>query len=550
LLAFLWRARWFIRLPAIAYATTVWLFGELYPPTIIGNVFAWAVLVLVFAPDEVAPRNWLPRVLPGALAAAAGAVAALTYFGDLIPLMEATVYPGHRVSGGGGIPWTMLVTHLFPYFTTLGYRPLIPAFNMCEAGIVGSHLALILLIFAEHRALADWCGRHWRSLAILGGAILLLAAWVMLPIPAVYGVPLLWHLSRPGALLWGLGLLWTIGLAMALSNVPLKFSLLRLGVFALTIIAAWTVSKLLLLDPASEAAAVVHTPHDALREGRYDLYVLVPMGVLAILRYWRADWMLPRLRTGLLLCALLPLAVTFGRFNPVERADAIMTTKTTPLLEASKALAAANPHGWAAVPGPYGLVLGAFGIPAVNQVLFHPEFAFFRKLYPDMPAEEFDQIFNRYAHVHLSTDAKPWNPRPDVILLPIFDVGTPLPVALGHLGIDRTEPANGNFTLTAQPQGDGSHWRLVADGWAPFAGLTASQRLELVFNDGRIVSARAVRVPRTDVGDHFRDRAYDTAGFQMEVMVELPAPVDHFPAHSLTIVAVDGEKPPILLAGN
>ena len=536
MLAFLSRRPWYIRLPALTCATATWLLGDFYPPAIIGNGFAWAILILAFAREETARRVWGTRLLPAMLALGLGIGLVWLYFSDLIPAVAGTIYPGHRISGGGEVPWVMLLAHLLPNVATLGYRPLIGPSNVCEVGVVGTFLPLIVVIFADHRSLLAWLRGNKASTAFWLAGLGLMLAWMAFPIPAEYGMPFLWHRSRSGAMLWGFGLLLTIGLAILATQVEFRFTARRAAIFAAIIAAAWVTSKTLLLSPGSEAAIAVNGPAlKALRSRCYDLHVLVPLAFLAALHAVRPRWVKARLRPALLLCSLLALAATFGRFNPLQSAEAIMTRQTTPILEAAKELAAANPHGWAAVHGQHGVILNAFGVPSIGLTLFRPEFAFFRKLYPDMPDDEFNRIFNRYSNLLLSYRPRPWLPRPDIIALPIFDVGTVLPVAIAD-GLPPSEDRRGNVDRVEESI-EGSRHRLVLFGWAPFAGIAPPQALSVHASSGRILSARAVRETRIDIGAALKNPAYDNAGYALELVVE--AAESPFPLRSIDLVATN-----------
>ena len=521
LLAFLSRGSWYLRLPLITWATAAWLLGEFYPPAIIGNIFAWAVILLGFCREEFSLPNLPTRLVPGLLAVAAGAGIVWFYFSDLIPLMQDTVYPGRRISGGGGISWTMILAHLLPNFATMGYLPVIDASNVCEVAVVGTFLPLMLAVFADHRGLAAWARDNRPSLAVWLGGMALMIVWMTCPVPPAFGVPFLWHRSRPGALLWGFGLLLTIGSAVIFSKAPLRFGTSRAILFGSIVGTGWLLSKGVLLSADSEAGLVAHSLREKLSVGRWDLFVLAP-GAAVVLAHWlRPAWTAARLRPLLLACSLLPLAATFGRFNPIVSSKAIMTRETTPLIETIRELAAANPHGWAAVNGQHGMVLNAFGVPSIGQTLFHPELPFFRKLYPDMPEDQFTWIFNRYAQIFLDYKSHPALPRPDVIALPIFDVGTPLPVVAEEEGATATACGSGSIDriFEAEPP-QGSRHQLVVTGWAPFAGIAPQQQLVVSAEGGHILSAKAVREPRLDVSAKFGDPALANAGYAMELTVE------------------------------
>jgi len=236
---FLWRARWWWRLPALAAAVAVWLIGQLYPPVILATALACGVAIAAFRPDALRPG----RLLPGALAAAAGAAIAWLHYADLIPILAATVYPGGRIADGGGVSTLQLAAHLFPSLVTQRFEP-IPLWptNACEIAVVGSFLPLAIACLCDHRALLRWGTRRRRALLIWAAGLAAMLIWMVVPIPARFA-PVL-HLVPPARMLWGFGLLLTIGLAVVAANATWLLTRARVGAFIGAALAAWVVSKL------------------------------------------------------------------------------------------------------------------------------------------------------------------------------------------------------------------------------------------------------------------------------------------------------------------
>jgi hypothetical protein len=536
LLVFLSHGPWFLRVPGIAYTVAVWLFGELYPPPIIGNAFAWIILVLAFAREELAPHNWLRRLAPALLGLAIGIGTVWLYFIDLIPIMQNTIYPGQRISSGGGVSWLMILAHAFPNITTLEYQPILTDTNVCEIGVVGSYFPLIFFMFADYGSLLVWLKQNRTSAIIWGAGLALMLSWMVLPLPATVGIPFLWHRVPGIRMLWGFGLLLTFGLAIVACHIKWKLNKLRIGVFTIFVLVVWFVSKTILIEEGTAASAIETSR--ALQIGFADLVVLVPIAITALIHYLRPLWTRPRLHIALALSALFSLVLTFGRFNPIQSAHAIFTHDKTRFLEAAAIMQRANPKGWLAIPGGFGQTLNAFGISAINHTLLQPQLSFFRGLYPNMPDEEFNQIFNRYANVLVDFEAYPSVPRPDVVSLPIFDVGTPVSVERLE-GASIFTPRGGEVVKVVSTRINYWNWRVVVIGWAPFAGIDHRQKLGVAIADGFVVSARAVRLISTSVGDAVSNRSYDTAGFALEITGTLRDSVTSFPISSLIITATD-----------
>ena len=65
-------------------------------------------------------------------------------------------------------------------------------------------------------------------------------------------------------------------------------------------------------------------------------------------------------------------------------------------------------------------VLNGVGYKSVTHVLATPSPRLFRKYFPRLDERKFNQIFNRYAHISLTTEEEPRVTRsPDVIRVPI-----------------------------------------------------------------------------------------------------------------------------------
>jgi hypothetical protein len=75
-------------------------------------------------------------------------------------------------------------------------------------------------------------------------------------------------------------------------------------------------------------------------------------------------------------------------------------------------------------PGVVGAALNGLGVPAINHVLMAPRLEFFRPFFADLSAQEFNAIFNRYAHIMPEDVPAPFSPQLDVIVVPVnrFDV--------------------------------------------------------------------------------------------------------------------------------
>ena len=395
---------------AVCYATTVWLLSHLYPPVVISLGFVGAVLVFAFWRDRLTSVHLL-ATLVGLVTSLA---LVLFYYRDVIPVMEATVYPGTRRHGGGAIPVALWASQFFPRFL---YRSLaelksLIELNVCEASTVGSYLPILFAAFVDYRRIAPLAGHghaartvavaRWR-LAVIGIGLLLMSAWFFLPLPPEVGRVLLWDRVPPSRMMFAYGLLLLCFVLAFASNAEFRLTWPRFWVAAMVVAAGAWVSKSE-MSTAGFAAAVE------------DAFVLIPVALVVACRRILAG----RAGVALIGCAALANAFAFGLFNPIQSAKPIMTPPPeTPIVAELRRKADRHPDGWLVVPGFPGAILNGIGFKSVSHVLMTPQMDFFRPFFPEMPQSEFEYLFNRYAHLQLHGIDKPSLPRPDVIWAPV-----------------------------------------------------------------------------------------------------------------------------------
>jgi hypothetical protein len=550
LAAFLIRCRWYVRLPAVAYASAVWLFSLLYPPFIISAAFALAVLAIAFQPE----RLRLPVLMPSGLAVAIALALVWLYFGDNVQVMRDTVYPGQRNEGGGGLSQLMFLAHLFPYLTTLEFEPLIPDRNACEVSVVSSFFPLAFLIFADYRALFHWVRTHPWPGFVCGVGFAMMAAWMLLPIPAEVGRLLLWNVMPSQRMLWGMGLLLTLGLGVVSSRVPWRLTGSRCLVFTGAVLSAWLASKIVLVEswypkPGLLAFSALGRAHD-------DLFVLVPLAVVMIAATIRPLAILSKTgnaRGAIVTAVVIAAAGTFGRFNPIQSARPIFKTPETPLISAMRDMAAAHPKGWAALEGRHGAIFNGLGIRTINHALLAPQREFFRPFFPDLPPDQFNFFFNRYVHIGLTMTDKVELRRADNVVLPIQRFGLELPVDSGpelNPSLNRELPNAGHLDGISIKRLESGNWLAVVRGWAPFERWHSEQRLvvklasprllaDFSMNGATILDVAAVRLPRPDIVAALADPALNLSGFVLMIELQVNGNLEAVPSEALSISSID-----------
>jgi hypothetical protein len=397
--------------PLLFWVSAVWIFGFVYPPFIIPTAFVLLVLLMTYRRDALSYSN----IFTGIFAIVCLSSAFYCYFGHLITLMSSTVYPGHRLSQGGDFSESRFVAHLLPFFTTANFSPLLSRSNECEVSVVATLLPLTIALFADYQSLANYCLENRKSLIFVVIALILMFIWMAFPVPSGIGTFLLWNRVPPTRMAWAFGLLLTLFLVIVASNIAFRFSPIRFVLFAFVIVGAWLTSKIGFTEIWSHAFP---NAWSALKRSWFDWVALLPFGAVFLSNAYftyAKRWT----REMTLSAAMLTGAITFGTFNPLQPAQIIFDIPETPFLKNMKTMADKNPNGWAVVPGFYGALINGAGIPAINHTLTTPQVEFFKKIFPSMPDNKIQAIFNRYMQVIPKPNVEPHTLNPAAVLVPI-----------------------------------------------------------------------------------------------------------------------------------
>jgi hypothetical protein len=406
-----------LKWPLLTYCAAAWLFGGLYPPYQIPTVLALGALVVGLRKDAITIRSAVMTCLSAAIVFGI----AYAYFRDLAEIMRSTVYPGARVSGGGGVSLAQLAAHVLPFVSTWEFVPVIARSNECEVAVVASALPLLLLTCADYRSIYSVRKESAWPQWVIGGVLALMLAWIALPIPSQVGRVLLWHYVPPYRMTWAFGMLLTLSAVVLLSKVRVRFTLPRIGIFCVAMVVSWLASQRLSVESAQRIPAGIN-----------DWFEFAAMtavvSVWALMRVMRRavsfgdEW-------AVAAAAATVGLVTFGTFNPLQSAHVIFAIPNSERQEEFRDQMRSNPNGWLIAPGMYGAILNGAGISAINHCVPAPQLEFFRAVFPEMPAADFNEVFNRYANVMGRPEPVPRLLQSDAIVVPIDAFAKPQPDA-------------------------------------------------------------------------------------------------------------------------
>jgi len=515
--------RWGWKALLLAWMLPVVAFPYVYPALLASLAFLGAVLVLAISPSWFRSRsNWI-----AALVGAANCLLVLyLYFADILPVMYGTEYPGHRIATPGTVPFTAVLSQLYPFLTFQlhGYRQLV-SINICEIGAVGSFLPILTLCLTRYRDVVQRPALM-RALAVLGAAFALTTAWQLAPAPIWLGQLLQWTAGPPQRLLLVSGILLASACLLIWANRLIVINIPRLVLF----LVIGPIGSVLL-----KAAIFSLRPSDLL----FDV-VVSAIAIGGGLALW---YLPPLLRPRALLAAVVLMNVAvFGHFNPLQPTRPIFHPPETAVLRQLREAAAKAPQGLVVDPRFYGATLNGLGFRSVSHMLQSPSLEFFRAYFPAMDPVQFNRIFNRYALVILSNVPVPLSNDADAIYVPIEAFR---PVA--HQRTAVVEPLNfsacdhntgGSIDrITPEPSG------ISIEGWAPWKSETREQGISILTSRS-IARAQLRTVQRPELAERFSDYRFVKSGFHLQVTSADGLPIR---PEEIVVLALGAAREPLRL---
>jgi hypothetical protein len=398
-LAPLWAIPFAARLALFFWLLTCGLLSYFYPPNAIALGFVAVLFWLCIRPDWL---EWRKMLALGVTAAAAAALV-IFYLQDAIEILSHTVYPGHRVAGGGGIEFRRWLTHFLPTSQMHDHVALIVMPNICELSTIGSIYVLATLFFVPWREVLTQSSREdWRRWILLGVGVVATQVWIAVPLPPWVGYPLLWHLVPSGRMVLAAGVLLVTLAFLVAQRHPLRLSWARTLGFGLTLGLAWVLYK----RPAGIGLA------EAFRDWVYIVPVVLAGALVAVGRLTPV-----RANTWLLGSAAALGAISFATFNPIQKTTPIFAKHQTPVTADFDQRLQREGRGFLLVPwgasffAHSGLPLVALGYPSLAYSTFDPAMDMWRKMFPELPPDRLNQAFNNAGSVLFDTIPEPrWEP--------------------------------------------------------------------------------------------------------------------------------------------
>ena len=390
------------RVPRILWhGATAWLsacaFFVFYPPI-------WPPLLFVVC-AAIFDLRWRARnsaaaalraALPSIVLVGCGVALAIAYYAPFLAVIAHTVYPGRRVAEAGGLPFGRLLDLLWPSlrvyapFTdpsvVLGREKL----NECEASAVEAlPFFLCSALAAVSPRVRAAARRALAASPATFAAWALLAVWLLVPMPAWFGVLTLLQLSPWNRAWFIFGFstaLLSAALVAELTDAALPAALRAKEIAAAAVFLCGALALAVAVAPGAELETVDRWNHFA-------PFALATGAALAGIALLQTQWG-PRL---LALGWALPLVLANVGVHPLVGSDQLFA-RGSGHAQVERALAS-EPGRLLDYTTHIANSLAGRGWPVLSAVQFAPDVGMFRFLAPDSPGLS-EEIFNRYALVH------------------------------------------------------------------------------------------------------------------------------------------------------
>lgn len=395
-----------VRLFLFYWLGASWLITNFYPPVFLSLAFVGALIILAVGREWLHPKKLILLVATTAFAALTVAI----YLEDYLLKTSTTLYPGHRSAGGGSVPWQEWWSQVFPFATFDWHYESVIGQNICEVGVVGSALVLMNLCFLDYKKILRIMNDRSetrRRLLVLGSGLLLMTAWMILPLPPWVGIPFLWNNVQPERMEYAAGVLLLLVIAILGREAGVIVTAERFVAYAVLVIVGWLVMKQISFD--SNAESVLLRTNDLL---------VIPILLMALVFNRRGKF---SQYSVLLVASAICGAIVLFKFNPIQSSKDFFIRHDTPFVRREIEDEIQKSQGYLAFSGMGGATLNGLGYASVSHVTAVPALDFWRRKYPDMKEDDFLEVFNRYAHISLIPGTKPVVIQADNVGVPLAD---------------------------------------------------------------------------------------------------------------------------------
>lgn len=500
--------RTWIKLLGFYWIATCWFLSFFYPPIVISLSFVGLIFLFAFKPTFFNIR----AVFQFGLAGLAAVTTACWYLKDYLLVTWNTLYPGRRNFGGGAVPFDEWLSQFLPTANLHHVHGSLIGQNICEIGTVGTYYILLVLCFLRFPSAKELVEKKvsLRPMTPIMIGLLMVTAWMLLPLPPWLGAPLLWNQVHPERMEYASGILLILLPFIAANKLGFEVSWRRFTFFGAAILCGWYYAKALRGYPN-------------ILETWYDI-IIIPVILLILLLYKKIPYF--SVNTLFLGASMLFSAAAFGPFNPLQSARPIFEREHTGVNVMLDSQAAAD-HTLA-VGGFPGAVLNGWGYRSVSHVNTTPQLDVWKKIFSSLPESEINQIFNRYAHVILTDDPAPHLIQADAVAVPKQAFQQQENPSEDAAFRGRLAQIGYNGPLPNRVEGhvdtievDGSSLKIT--GWAAWKHRDSPQTLHLLSTSPTEIQ-RLTTIMRPDVARHLKSANYIASGFSIELT--MPAPVD------------------------
>jgi len=481
-------------------ASATMLSAHFYPPLFIQFAFV-GIIFLIALRVKLFEIRYLCSF---GLAALAVLLTMYFYLRDPLLAMQTTIYPGQRISSGGGEPFRMTLSQFFPLLNIQDFRPSIRP-NIPESGVIGSLFFLPLLVFLNYKQSLSKERVPIGTIAVFAVGLLAVYLWMFVNLPPWAGRVFLWTRVDPHRMYFASGML-TLGFSLVLfSKGVFRVNVTR-GLILLILY-----SGILFIYKVEDDGIAVN---EALIELMFPATLLIPCLISERFRSLG-------LKVTLVVVSACYGFWAFGGYNPIQSSTTIFIRQPTGVTRVLDTLVeTVDGQSILNIPDFPGATLNGWGYPATSHTLLTPPLAFWDKLFPEMSAYERNQLFNRYANLQVSsTIAEPTLAKADNVWVPVgaFSsvMANPRTLRWSDSPLPFTKVLGSIDSISCE--GD----ELTLSGWAAWRGKDPGQSLVIVSDRLPVKSEFRIRF-RYDVANALGDPELARSGFIVHAKLATP----------------------------